>query len=376
MSGKVLFFHNSLAHYRIPLFNELAKLYPIELVITDKQSAESIYGTQGSEKDLTPTCTFLPEEKNKRKRAIDELVSGKDISGVLIPSLDTYKDIGEGIRILNSAKANQKKTFHFSESWDFDISRSILGKISFLVYNSLYSHVVRSVDLCFAAGSLSRQFLINHGVRKQDILVTFDSSEIEQCPKSPWRESIATPDSFVFLYFGRLIERKGAMTLLDAYKEARYSSRKDIKLAIAGSGDFERTLKEHAADLGIDDVLWLGYIDPARRYDFFSQCDGFVLPSHSCEAWGLSLNEAIQCGKPIITTDAVGAAPDLVNELNGRIVKSQSIEELCDAMIYIANSRELQLSAIKEDARLSEIYCYENSAKAFASGFIKTLGSR
>ena len=39
----------------------------------------------------------------------------------------------------------------------------------------------------------------------------------------------------------------------------------------------------------------------------------FVLPSEA-EPWGLVLNEVMNAAKPIIASDAVGAAPDLVIE--------------------------------------------------------------
>ncbi len=39
--------------------------------------------------------------------------------------------------------------------------------------------------------------------------------------------------------------------------------------------------------------------------------DVFILPS-TTESWGLIINEAMDFGLPIITTNQVGAAPDLV----------------------------------------------------------------
>jgi len=63
---------------------------------------------------------------------------------------------------------------------------------------------------------------------------------------------------------------------------------------------------------------------------FYAIADLFVLPSLE-EVWGLVLNEAMAAGLPIITTERVGGARDLVkDEENGYLVKSGNIDELSE----------------------------------------------
>ena len=38
----------------------------------------------------------------------------------------------------------------------------------------------------------------------------------------------------------------------------------------------------------------------------------FVLPSAHEETWGLAVNEAMACGRPVLVSDMVGCAPELV----------------------------------------------------------------
>jgi glycosyltransferase involved in cell wall biosynthesis len=47
--------------------------------------------------------------------------------------------------------------------------------------------------------------------------------------------------------------------------------------------------------------------------------DIFVLPSAFGESWGLAVNEALACGRPVIVSDRVGCAPDVVDASCGRI---------------------------------------------------------
>lgn len=108
------------------------------------------------------------------------------------------------------------------------------------------------------------------------------------------------------------------------------------------------------------------------RYDYFSQCDVFVLPTYyfkgSVEGWGLTINEAMQCGKICIATEAVGAAYDLITEKNGYIVSPASADSIACAIIDIFNRNGL-IGQAKEDERLMKLYNYENSAKVFIECF-------
>jgi glycosyltransferase involved in cell wall biosynthesis len=47
----------------------------------------------------------------------------------------------------------------------------------------------------------------------------------------------------------------------------------------------------------------------------YAASDVLVLPSDGRESWGLVVNEALACGKPVIVSDAVGCAPDIAAHL-------------------------------------------------------------
>jgi glycosyltransferase involved in cell wall biosynthesis len=47
--------------------------------------------------------------------------------------------------------------------------------------------------------------------------------------------------------------------------------------------------------------------------------DVFVLPSKSGETWCLAVNEALACGRPVLVSNRVGCAADVVDESCGRV---------------------------------------------------------
>ena len=108
---------------------------------------------------------------------------------------------------------------------------------------------------------------------------------------------------------------------------------------------------------------------PSKRKNYFAQCDIFVYPvtyyKGRVDVWGLTLNEAVQNGKIIIATDAVGSAYELIeNGVNGFRIQSDNIEQLKDALI---NSMDpsIKITAEKKDMILMEKYNYKNMALCY-----------
>ena len=61
----------------------------------------------------------------------------------------------------------------------------------------------------------------------------------------------------------------------------------------------------------IQHVYFMGFQNQTELPQFYAIADVFVLPS-SFDPWGLVVNEAMCCGCPVIASDHVGAARDLV----------------------------------------------------------------
>ena len=55
------------------------------------------------------------------------------------------------------------------------------------------------------------------------------------------------------------------------------------------------------------------------------------------EIWGLTVNEALEAGTPVVATDAVGAAFDLLDGNNGIMISHSSVEELANAIKKYSN---------------------------------------
>jgi glycosyltransferase involved in cell wall biosynthesis len=124
------------------------------------------------------------------------------------------------------------------------------------------------------------------------------------------------PGEIVFLFCGQMIARKGLDHLLAAFAAvaARHSG---AKLLLVGR---EAELPARLSQLdpaARQRVEYAGFQPPECLPRYFARADVFILPSRY-DGWGVVVNQAIGAGLPVICSNAVGAAHDLIEpEVNG-----------------------------------------------------------
>ena len=99
--------------------------------------------------------------------------------------------------------------------------------------------------------------------------------------------------------------------------------------------------ERYAAAHKLDLVRFCGFLNQTELPKAYVAADAFVLPS-SYEPWGLVVNEAMCFGLPVIVSDRVGAAPDLVHKgSNGYIYPSGDVDALAASLAAVVRDPEL-----------------------------------
>jgi glycosyltransferase involved in cell wall biosynthesis len=143
-----------------------------------------------------------------------------------------------------------------------------------------------------------------------------------------------------FFFCGQMIERKGVDLLLLAF-DRLIASGMDARLLLVGRQAELPTFMNFVSPPTRSRVQYEGFQAPECLPAYFARSDVFVLPSRH-DGWGVVVNQALATGVPIITSDAVGAGLDYVeNGINGVKVKAGDVDALYVAMQSLAQDPEI-----------------------------------
>jgi glycosyltransferase involved in cell wall biosynthesis len=173
-----------------------------------------------------------------------------------------------------------------------------------------------------------------------------------------------------YLFVGRFIERKGIDVLLAAFRRLDRG-----ELWLAGDGPLRSYVEEEAKE--DPRVRLFGYADEASLPDLYGQADILVVPS-LFEAWGLVVHEGLAYGLPVIATDQVAAADDLVRSgVNGYVVPAASHEAVAEAMRSVAEWTPSQWrEAAVHTGKTLPMFGIDPAAEAFVRGCLLGLQHR
>ncbi len=205
--------------------------------------------------------------------------------------------------------------------------------------------VYRHVDHALYVGQRNRAYFEAHGLTDDQLTWVphaIDNTRFAEVPGADdearrWRKEIGIPEnSPVVLFAGKLEAKKAPDVLLDAF--LRLENR-NTHLVVVGSGPLEEKLRARSKDH--PRVHFLGFQNQSRMPVVYRLGDVFVLPSRGPgETWGLAVNEAMACGRPVVVSSNVGCAPDLVDEANGAVVPPDNADALREALENVLSDSE------------------------------------
>lgn len=282
-------------------------------------------------KTFQPKIFGLTKYLNKKNFDV-VLVQGWNHYGMVLAAWLAKK---AGLRVLLRCEA----TDHVSSS------KGIKGWVREKVVTFLLSQV----DFCVAIGTNNRDFYLKRGVPAHKIgfmpyCVDNDFFRInsEDADLEKLRDALGLDAGRpVLLYASKFIKRKFPDVLLEAYSQLEEPR---PYLLYVGDGELADDLRLRAAQLGLNDVRFLGFQNQSKLPKYYALADIFVLTSIN-ETWGLVVNEAMNAGCAIIAADSVGSSKDLVkDQINGVVISGISKEVLVDALNKcLADRRYLEM---------------------------------
>ena len=158
------------------------------------------------------------------------------------------------------------------------------------------------------------------------------------------------------VFVGRLIRIKRVDLLIDAFKKA-FIENANIRLFIVGDGIEKDYLKSMSNSM----VTFCGSLYGKKLYERLGLSDIFCITSEY-ESFSMSTIEAMSSSLPVIATD-VGYLPKLVID-NGILIKKNSICDLKNAILTLANNKELREQMGKNGRkRVERDFSWDKSAE-------------
>ena len=268
--------------------------------------------------------------------------------------------------IAASLKLPQISTYHFSS--EVLTQPLLMRPFAGLIRQLLVSYNNR-FDLIIAPSQNLAVQISKEGVRTPVRFITNPVVFESNADVVPAERSAA----FTILYAGRLGQEKNISYLIKAFA-ALSNTLPNVVLWVAGRGPEGPPLESLCASLGVaKKVKFLGFLDHPTLAQYYAACDLFVLPS-LVETQGLVAMEAMRFGRPVIVTNAIVSAQELVEPgVNGYIVDPDSVEDLTNRLAELAADSALR-TAMGEASRIrAEAYRPEFVVAATESAYRDVL---
>ena len=229
---------------------------------------------------------------------------------------------------------------------------------------ALATHYSNLADLVFAPSESIARLLQQRGVQTP-INIVPTGLHLERFANANgyrFRKSRNIPSkAFVVGHLGRLSEDKNLSFLatsvveLMTQRQAQYQPRKKHSpttyFLLIGSGPAENLIADVFQRAGLSErLLRAGDLAPDQVADAYDAMDVFVFSSKS-ETQGMAISEAMACGIPVVALDAPGTREMVVDQHNGRLLKSQSSVVFAEALHWVAEQPALNRLSLSQAAR-------------------------
>ncbi len=217
--------------------------------------------------------------------------------------------------------------------------------------------LLRRARAAFATGRKAAEYWLEVGIPQDRIFTLSNTPDIDffstasdtaKDGREKLRKNFSLDNRRTGAFVGRFVKEKGVEIILEAM--AGLASEKQPQLLLVGDGPlkphYEEIIQRHNLP-----VRLFGFRQKNRLPELYAAADFFVLPSLS-EPWGVVVNEAMACGLPLLLSDQVGAAYDLLEEgRNGFMIPAGDVAAWRKALVTMMELTDAELNRMGAASR-------------------------
>lgn len=234
-------------------------------------------------------------------------------------------------------------------------------------------------------GTLARKTMLYYGFREDatfffpyavDNTYLLDEFKAVESQRLSLRQDMGIKsDDHVVLGVLKFVPREDPLTLLYGYTKIA-DKFPNVHLILVGSGELQADMEQYIAQHNLQDRVHLpGYVPYSHLPRYFAMSDVFVHPAKH-EPWGVTVNEAMVCGVPVIVADTVGAAYDLVKSKDtGFIFESGKPESLAKKMSEFLGDSAVRESMREKTTATALVWSYDMSIEQVYHALVYTTST-
>ena len=235
----------------------------------------------------------------------------------------------------------------------------IYSFIKLLIKMDMDKNVVPHIKAFMPNSAFVMNEHIRRGIPKDRMYVMYNYVNIPRVNKSD-------EENRYYLYFGRLSNEKGVMTLLKAFSENR-----KIPLTIMGEGPLEESIIQLINNNELDNVSFIGSKKGEELLKVVAGAKAVVVPSEWNEPLPRTILEAYSQGIPVIGSN-LGGIPEMIDQgETGYIFDAGDADSLYDAVSKIESLDQSTYELMRKKClkRLKDKY----TEQAYFQRFIKCV---
>lgn len=252
-----------------------------------------------------------------------------------------------------------------------------MGGIKQLARRVLLKYVYSFIDHALYVGQNNKRYFLAHGLKERQLVFAphaidnerFAADDfVRENEAKQWKGAIGIPENcFTVLFAGKLEAKKNPGYIL---KLATKLSDPDFRFIIVGNGEQELILKQAAEN--DTRIRFIDFQNQQKMPVVYRLGEVFILPSYGPgETWGLAINEAMACGRPVIASTKTGGAIDMVAD-NGIMIAPDDVDAAVTYIRRLKSDASYYFEQCKAAKSKVSDYSYNKVVEAI-SGLLRTL---
>lgn len=353
---KLIFWQNCISPHQLPYIKELYKDERVEKVFliapVINRTERKLMGWEQDSTNIEGVTVIISPTKEQ-----------------VIEILNT--NVKDSIHLFSGIRADKSVYEYFKLSLAFNLKRGIITEPPFDYKKPLFLHKIRflfydykynsKISYVFGMGDNAVEYY-NLWSKKWKVFLFGYSVEVQYN-----QHIFKSNDKLRLVYIGSLIKRKNVKLLLNAIRA--FKSNENITLDVVGDGpEFEILVNLHDKYNLNKRVSFIGKLSMTEIHKRLSDYDVLILPSLH-DGWGAVINEGLQSGLYIISSDNCGAKTLIENSDRGLIFRNKNIESLTCSLQYCLQN----LRIIKEGKTNRIVWANKISGESMAKYMIDCL---